>query len=124
MTPDGFWIGSAFGFKHASCEAVYGVALEHRYLHLKYRGAVVVDLVDNMNGAAADLVPGLKNRGMHVVAVHTFAAVRWQKSGVNVEDTSGEARGHGEVQEVSSEQEQVRGFFQDPGLLSFFEGLA
>ena len=66
-------------------ERVGGVGRREEAASLEYGGAVVEEMVDEVDGDAALRFVVGDNGFVDVVAVHAFAAVAWEKCGVDVE---------------------------------------
>src|SRR5262245_25638091 len=82
--PDRFGIGLAFLFKHASGERVRRVVVEYRYGALKDDRPVIVDVIREVDGAAACLDAVSQRRFMNVMAVIALATEGRNKRRVDV----------------------------------------
>ena len=67
-------------------KVVGGVCREHRAFGLKDDSALVVVIIDIMNGDAAFLFAGCNNGLVYMVTVHTFTAVGREKGRMDIDD--------------------------------------
>ena len=94
-------VGFLFGFEDALGERVGGVVVEDGDRLLPDDRAVVVFVVDEVDGAAGDLDAGVEDGLVDVMAVHAGAAEGGDQRGVDVDDAAGEVgRDGGELQEA------------------------
>ena len=95
------WVGFLLGFEDALGECVGGVVFEDGDRLLPDDWAVVVLVVDEVDGAAGDADAGVEHGLVDVVAVHAGAAEGGDQRGVDVDDAAGEVGRHGgEFQEA------------------------
>src|SRR5687768_14423798 len=93
---DGLGVGDFFFFEYAVGEGVGRVIFEHGADALEDNRAVVVLLIDEVNGAAGDFAAVGEDGFVNFSAVHSGAAEAGEERGVNVHDAAVVARGNGE----------------------------
>ena len=75
-----------FQFVYPGGKVVGGVCREHRAFGLKDDSALVVVIIDIMNGDAAFLFAGCNNGFVHMVSVHAFTAIGREKGRMDVDE--------------------------------------
>src|SRR3954451_24206317 len=98
-------------FEHSLRQRVDGLVVEHGDWLLTNDGAVIVLVIDKVNGAAGYFYAGVQHSLMYAVAVHSVSAKRWNERRMNVYDAAGEV-----IRQRSKLHEARHGYVIDPSV--------
>lgn len=102
-----FGVGLAFEFKDPRGERLWGVTGEDGAAFLQDDRAVIELGIDDVDGASALVVAGLKGGAMHAGAVAPGPTVSREQGGVDVDDASLKAGRNVDVAEIAAERDEV-----------------